>query len=247
MKLFNFKKKIFCLVSMTVFISASDLGDFAGNWEGYESLNSPSSNYQDKQIYINIRTDDVEDTSLVYVSNSYFIYNGYLDWADHYFSYNKNDNIITFSRRFNTPLGIIGTQNLAYKILDHTQGRMSLEYISTDSTTIHEISVSIASLELMSNNIPNSVKLKPNYPNPFNPLTSIPVVVKNTGEVTVNIYDSNGGFVKEVFKGILNSGEFLFRWDGISQSGNKMSSGQYFCKLIINNEIVASTKMILLK
>ena len=247
MKLFNFKKKIFCLVSMTVFISASDLGDFAGNWEGYESLNSPSSNYQDKQIYINIRTDDVEDTSLVYVSNSYFIYNGYLDWADHYFSYNKNDNIITFSRRFNTPLGIIGTQNLAYKILDHTQGRMSLEYISTDSTTIHKISVSIASLELMSNNIPNSVKLKPNYPNPFNPLTSIPVVVKNTGEVTVNIYDSNGGFVKEVFKGILNSGEFLFRWDGISQSGNKMSSGQYFCKLIINNEIVASTKMILLK
>ena len=247
MKLFNFKKKIFCLVSMTVFISASDLGDFAGNWEGYESLNSPSSNYQDKQIYINIRTDDVEDTSLVYVSNSYFIYNGYLDWADHYFSYNKNDNIITFSRRFNTPLGIIGTQNLAYKILDHTQGRMSIEYISTDSTTIHKISVSIASLELMSNNIPNSVKLKPNYPNPFNPLTSIPVVVKNTGEVTVNIYDSNGAFVKEVFKGILNSGEFLFRWDGISQSGNKMSSGQYFCKLIINNEIVASTKMILLK
>ncbi|MDA9991732.1 T9SS type A sorting domain-containing protein [Candidatus Marinimicrobia bacterium] len=232
---------------MTVFISASDLGDFAGNWEGYESLNSPSSNYQDKQIYINIRTDDVEDTSLVYVSNSYFIYNGYLDWADHYFSYNKNDNIITFSRRFNTPLGIIGTQNLAYKILDHTQGRMSLEYISTDSTTIHKISVSIASLELMSNNIPNSVKLKPNYPNPFNPLTSIPVVVKNTGEVTVNIYDSNGAFVKEVFKGILNSGEFLFRWDGISQSGNKMSSGQYFCKLIINNEIVALTKMILLK
>jgi len=247
MKLFNFKKKIFCLVSMTVFISASDLGDFAGNWEGYESLNSPSSNYQDKQIYINIRTDDVEDTSLVYVSNSYFIYNGYLDWADHYFSYNKNDNIIIFSRRFNTPIGIIGTQNLAYKILDHTQGRMSLEYISTDSTTIHKISVSIASLELMSNNIPNSVKLKPNYPNPFNPLTSIPVVVKNTGEVTVNIYDSNGAFVKEVFKGILNSGEFLFRWDGISQSGNKMSSGQYFCKLIINNEIVASTKMILLK
>ena len=247
MKLFNFKKKIFCLVSMTVFISASDLGDFAGNWEGYESLNSPSSNYQDKQIYINIRTDDVEDTSLVYVSNSYFIYNGYLDWADHYFSYNKNNNNKIFSRRFNTPLGIIGTQNLAYKILDHTQGRMSLEYISTDSTTIHKISVSIASLELMSNNIPNSVKLKPNYPNPFNPLTSIPVVVKNTGEVTVNIYDSNGAFVKEVFKGILNSGEFLFRWDGISQSGNKMSSGQYFCKLIINNEIVASTKMILLK
>ena len=50
MKLFKFKKKIFCLVSMTVFISASDLGDFAGNWEGYESLNSPLSNYQDRQI-----------------------------------------------------------------------------------------------------------------------------------------------------------------------------------------------------
>ena len=247
MKLFNFKKKIFCLVSMTVFISASGLGDFAGNWEGYESLNSPSSNYQDRQVSINIRTNDVEDTSLVYVSNSYFIYNGYLDWADHHFSYDKDNNIITFSRRFNTPLGIIGTQGLAYKILDHTPGRMSLEYVSSDSTTIHKISVSTASLELMSNNIPNSVKLKPNYPNPFNPVTNIPIVVNSTGEVLVNVYDSNGAFVKEVFKGVLNLGEFSFQWDGISQNGNKMSSGLYFCKLILNNEIVASTKMILLK
>ena len=63
----------------------------------------------------------------------------------------------------------------------------------------------------------------------------------------VNVYDSNGAFVKEVFKGILNSGEFSFQWDGISQNGNEMSSGLYFCKLILNNEIVASTKMILLK
>ena len=247
MKLFNFKKKIFCLITMTVFISASDLGDFAGNWEGYESLNSPSSNYQDRQVYINIRTNDVEDTSLVYISNSYFIYNGYLDWTDHHFSYDKDNNIIIFSRRFNTPLGIIGTQNLAYKILDHTPGRMSLEYISSDSTTIHKLSVSTASLELMSNYIPNSIKLKPNYPNPFNPMTNIPVVVNNTGEILVNVYDSNGAFVKEVFKGILNSGEFSFQWDGISQNGNQMSSGLYFCKLILNNEIVASTKMTLLK
>ena len=247
MKLFNFKIKIFCLALMTVFISASDIGDFAGNWEGYESLDSPSSNYQDRQIYINIRTNDVGDTSLVYVSNSYFIFNGYLDWADHHFSYDKDNNIITFSRRFNTPLGIIGSQNLAYKILDHTPGRMSLEYISSDSTTIHKLSVTAASLELMSNYIPNSVKLKPNYPNPFNPLTTIPVVVQSTGEVLINIYDSNGAFVKQVFKGILNSGEFSFQWNGISQNGNEMSSGLYFCKLVSNNEIVASTKMILLK
>ena len=124
---------------------------------------------------------------------------------------------------------------------------MSLEYISSDSTTIHKLSVSTASLELMSNYIPNSIKLKPNYPNPFNPITNIPVVINNTGEVLVNVYDSNGAFVKEVFKGILNSGEFSFQWDGISQNGNEMSSGLYFCKLILNNEIVASTKMILLK
>ena len=247
MKLSNFKKKIFCLVSITGFISASDLGDFAGNWEGYESLSSPSSNYQDRQVYVNIRTNNVEDTSLVYVSNSYFIYNGYLDWADHHFSYDKDNNIITFARRFNTPLGIIGTQNLAYKILDHTPGRISLEYISNDSTTIHKLTVSAASLELISNNIPNSVKLKPNYPNPFNPMTNIPVVINSKSEVLVNIYDSNAAFVKEVFKGILNSGEFSFQWDGISQGGNKMSSGLYFCKLILNNEIVGSTKMILLK
>ena len=78
-------------------------------------------------------------------------------------------------------------------------------------------------------------------------MTNIPVVVNSKSEVLVSIYDSNGAFVKEVFKGFLNSGEFSFQWDGISQGGNKMSSGLYFCKLILNNEIVGSTKMILLK
>jgi hypothetical protein len=232
---------------MTFVVSASDLGDFADYWEGYESLNSPSTIYQDRQVYINLRADDIEDARLVYISNSYFIYNGYLDWADHYFSYDKNNNNITFSRRFNTPLGIIGTQNLIYKIIDYSPGRMSLEYVSSDSATIHKLRISVASLGTMLHNIPNAVNLEPNYPNPFNPLTNIPVVINSTSEIIVSVYDSNGKLVKEVFKGSLNPGVFSFQWDGINQNGIKMSSGLYFCKAILQGKFISSKKMILLK
>ena len=247
MSLFNFKKKIFYFAIMSFFVQASGIGDFANYWEGYESLDSPSSSYQDRQVFINLRANDLNEETLVYISNSYFIYNGYLDWADHYFSYDKSDDKITFSRRFNTPLGIIGSHDLIYKIIDYSPERMSLEYVSSDSLTIHKLSVSVASLSLPLDILPRSASLESNYPNPFNPATSIPIVVNNKSEIIINIYNSSGQLVKEIYKGLLNPGEFLFKWDGSGQNSEKISSGLYFCKLIMQDRIISLEKMILLK
>ena len=232
---------------MSFFVQASEIGDFANYWEGYESLDSPSSSYQDRRVFINLRANDLSEESLVYVSNSYFIYNGYLSWATHYFSYDKSDDKITFSRRFNTPLGIIGSQDLIYKIINYSPDRMSLEYVSSDSSTIHKLSLSVASLSIPLNVLPELARLEPNYPNPFNPVTNIPILVNNKSEIIINIYNVSGQLVKEVYSGSLNAGEFLFKWDGRGQNSAKISSGLYFCKLIMQNRIISSEKMILLE
>lgn len=226
---------------------SADLEDFAKDWVGYESLSSPSLNYQGRQIYLDVRNNADGMESLVYASNSEFIYNGYLDWAGHFLTYNKDLNYISFGRRFYTPLGIIGTQQLEYKILEFDENRLTLERISDDSLTTHTMSISAIALSSVNDYVPQSVSIKSNYPNPFNPSTTIPVIVSQSDYMQINIFDSNGKLVKKLFNGELSTGQYSFRWNGSDKYNTMVSSGIYFCKVINNNNILSSQKMVLLK
>ena len=118
-----FKYISILLASQYCFLIGNDLEDFAGYWIGIESLASPSNNYQSRPTYIFLRHNDLVDNNLIYTSNSNFIYNAYLDWANHYFTYDKIENQVVFERRFMTPLGILGSQNLVYNILELVRGK----------------------------------------------------------------------------------------------------------------------------
>ena len=235
----------FSLVSGVLF--SADLEDFAKDWVGYEFLSSPSLNYQGRQIYLDVRNNADGMESLVYASNSEFIYNGYLDWAGHFLTYNKDLNYISFGRRFYTPLGIIGTQQLEYKILEFDENRLTLEHISDDSLTTHTMSISAIALSSVNDYVPQSVSIKSNYPNPFNPSTTILVIVSQSDYMQINIFDSNGKLVKKLFNGELSTGQYSFRWNGSDKYNTMVSSGIYFCKVINNNNILSSQKMVLLK
>ena len=132
---------VFYLISSFFVLNAHDLEDFAQDYEGYESLSSPSQNYQGRQIFLNMRINEDVLDNLIYISSSNFIYNGYLDWAAHYFLHNKDQNCVSFGRRFNTPLGIIGTQELLYKIVEFGSNKLILEHVSADSNTVHTLSL----------------------------------------------------------------------------------------------------------
>ena len=247
MKMFSTRNIIFWFFFVSGVLCATDLEDFARDWVGYESLSSPSLNYQSRQIHIDVRSNADGMESLVYASNSEFIYNGYLDWAGHFLTYNKDLNYISFGRRFYTPLGIIGTQQLQYKILEFDENRLTLEHTSDDSLTTHTMSISAIALSTVNDYIPESVRIKANYPNPFNPSTTIPVKVSKSDYMQVKIFDSNGKFVKKLFNGELYTGDYSFRWNGLDEQNMKVSSGIYFCKIIKNDNILSSQKMVLLK
>ncbi len=247
MKMFSTRNIIFWFFLVSGVLYATDLEDFARDWVGYESLSSPSLNYQSRQIHIDVRSNANGMESLVYASNSEFIYNGYLDWAGHFLTYNKDLNYISFGRRFYTPLGIIGTQQLQYKILEFDENRLTLEHTSDDSLTTHTMSISAIALSTVNDYMPESVRIKANYPNPFNPSTTIPVKVSKSDYMQVKIFDSNGKFVKKLFNGELYTGDYSFRWNGLDEQNMKVSSGIYFCKVIKNDNILSSQKMVLLK
>ena len=226
--MFNIKNQIFLFFLVSGILHSADLENFAKDWVGYESLSSPSLDYQNSQIYLNVRADENESGRLVYVSNSEFIYNSYLDWAVHYFTYNKDLNNISFGRLFYTPLGIIGTKEIIYKILESNENRITIEHISLDSLTVHKISLSATSLSSFKDPSPKSVQINSNYPNPFNLNTTIPIKVSTNDYMHINIFNSNGKLVKKLFNGELLIGQYNFRWNGLDEFNKMVGSGIYF-------------------
>lgn len=92
-------------------------------------------------------------------------------------------------------------------------------------------------------------RLHQNFPNPFNPNTTIqfeiPPEVENQ-HVVLSIYNQLGENVVTLFKGTAESGSHLVNWDGTNRFGRKLSSGVYIYTLQSEN-FVSSMKMVLLK
>ncbi len=91
-----------------------------------------------------------------------------------------------------------------------------------------------------------ATELKGNYPNPFNPSTTISFSVKEAVPVEIGIYNVKGQLVKTLVNGEKASGSHSIVWDGRDNSGQSVSSGVYYYKM--NAGKYSSTrKMILMK
>lgn len=88
--------------------------------------------------------------------------------------------------------------------------------------------------------------LKGNYPNPFNPETTISFSVKDAGPVNIEIYNVKGQLVKKLVNDVRAAGEHTVVWNGMDNNGRSVSSGIYYFKM--NTGKYSSTKkMIMMK
>ena len=90
-------------------------------------------------------------------------------------------------------------------------------------------------------------KVLSNYPNPFNPETVIKYSMKDDGNVNIIIYNVLGQKVKTLVISYKNSGSYEVKWDGKNNYGDKVSSGIYFYRLILDGKILDTKKMLMLK
>ncbi len=93
--------------------------------------------------------------------------------------------------------------------------------------------------------------VKGNYPNPFNPETSIEFSLKGHSneevEVNLTVYNIKGQKVITLIDGKINpSGQHSVRWSGKDDTGNSVSSGVYFYKLQ-TPDYSETGKMVLMK
>ncbi len=105
--------------------------------------------------------------------------------------------------------------------------------------------------KLLASLIPEETALLANYPNPFNPETWIPYQLAESAEVTLTIYDMNGGVVRRLAVGYQAAGMYQSRsraayWDGRNQLGEPVASGLYFYTLTAD-EFTATRRMLILK
>ena len=89
--------------------------------------------------------------------------------------------------------------------------------------------------------IPDQYNLLQNYPNPFNPSTKIQLIIPESGNVNLEVYNLLGEKVSEVLNQEMNPGKFE-----VSFNGSNLSSGVYFYKIKVNNYF-AVKKMMLIK
>ena len=80
--------------------------------------------------------------------------------------------------------------------------------------------------------MPGKTELYDNYPNPFNPATTIKFNVAKSAHVKLEIYSLEGKRVKTLFNRHFNAGQYSVNWDGTDFSGERVSSGTYFIRLV---------------
>ncbi len=70
-----------------------------------------------------------------------------------------------------------------------------------------------------------------NYPNPFNPATTIEYTVAAGGKVNLSIYDVKGRLVRTLIRGFKKTGSYETVWNGCDKRGREVSSGVYFYRM----------------
>lgn len=96
-----------------------------------------------------------------------------------------------------------------------------------------------------STNLPNSISLT-NFPNPFNPSTTIHYTLPEESQATISIYNLLGKRVAQLNSSKQSSGSHSIQWNGTDRQGNSVPAGIYFYQLQAG-DFVQTKKMVLMK
>ena len=96
------------------------------------------------------------------------------------------------------------------------------------------------------NQLPHAFNLYNNYPNPFNPVTTLRYDLPEDALVNITIYDIMGRIVRTLINSQQNAGFKSIQWNATNDAGSPLSAGLYLYK-IQADYLVQTRKMVLLK
>ena len=136
------------------------------------------------------------------------------------------------------------TENLSLNSLNFFRVSAFVGYWTEYSPTLSFI---LEELDVVSNDLnPNQFKVGKNYPNPFNPSTTINYSIPKDGLVDIAIYDIKGRLVNNLISSFESSGYKTVQWNATNNDGSPVSAGMYIYSVKFGTNI-RNNKMVLLK
>jgi flagellar hook assembly protein FlgD len=94
--------------------------------------------------------------------------------------------------------------------------------------------------------LPRTFELAQNFPNPFNPQTTIKYQLPKDADVSLKIFNIQGQLVKKAVDAKQRAGFYSINWDGTDMHGHKVASGVFFY-VLQTEDFKASKKMVILQ
>ena len=94
---------------------------------------------------------------------------------------------------------------------------------------------------------PAVFSLADNYPNPFNPTTTLQYALPQAADVALTVYNVLGQPVRTLVAERQNAGRYAVEWDATNDQGHRLSAGLYFYRLQAGGDFREVKKMLLLK
>lgn len=108
-------------------------------------------------------------------------------------------------------------------------------------TWTSKIDINTLGINQLSTVVPDKFNLEQNYPNPFNPVTNIKFSIKERGDVSIKVYNTQGKLIQTLVNRVLTAGEYEYTFDAAN-----LNSGVYFVTVQANG-FTDTKKMVLLK
>ncbi len=156
----------------------------------------------------------------------------------------------TYKKEFLLPAGSIpGIWGLAdMTVYDKAENALKVDFTELVRFEV-DSDVTLAPMQVSL--LPNTTRLLPNYPNPFNPETWIPYQLAKETDVTLQIYSVTGASIRTLALGHQSAGIYQTRsraayWDGKNEQGERVASGAYFYTLK-TGDFTATRKLLIRK
>ncbi|MCI0493371.1 T9SS type A sorting domain-containing protein, partial [candidate division KSB1 bacterium] len=131
--------------------------------------------------------------------------------------------------------------------MNAVSGNLTFEVPPIHWDYAYKISLAGTKVETKSHSLPEQFELKQNFPNPFNSDTVIQYSIPRAGKVDLAIYNLEGRLVRDFNRLEKSSGSQSIVWDGKNNKGSSLASGVYFYRLKVDNVLIDTKRMVLMK
>jgi len=146
------------------------------------------------------------------------------------------------------PAGVTRSFTISYHATDDVYDIEDELVITTNDADLPQIVIPITLVAVSNEDLVNPAvtSLMGNYPNPFNPTTTIRFALSEAGKVQISVYNLKGQRVKSLLNSDVSAGTHQIIWDGKDDRGSSVASGIYFYRMEAKN-YQATNKMMLMK